>query len=71
MDPEKKGPTVSMLLRMCKPLYTKGAIVILDSGLCVLKGIVDLMKKGVYVGAFIKYVDTSQSLSKGILWVRE
>jgi len=54
LDAEKKGPTVSLLLRMCKPLYTKGTIVILDSGLCVLKGIVELMKKGVYAGALIK-----------------
>ena len=28
LDPDKKGPTVSLLLRMCKPLYTKGTIVI-------------------------------------------
>ena len=69
--PEKKGPTVSLLLRMCKPLYTKRAIVILHSGLCVLKGIVDLMKKGVYVGAFTIYVDTGPSLSKRIPWIRE
>jgi len=46
LDPENKGPTVSLLLRICKPLYTKGTIVILDSGFCVLKGIVELMKKG-------------------------
>ena len=67
----QKGPTVSLLLRMCKPLYTKRAIVILHSGLCVLKGIVDLMKKGVYVGAFTIYVDTGPSLSKKIPWIRE
>ena len=48
LDPEKKGPTVSLLLRICKPLYTKGSIVIL--------GIVELMKKGVYAGALIKNV---------------
>jgi len=71
LNPEKKGPTVSLLLRMCKPLYTKGTIVILDSGFCVLKGIVELMKKGLYAGALIKNVDTGQSLSKGILWIRE
>ena len=54
LDPDKKGPTVSLLLRMCKPLYTKGTIVILDSGFCVLKGIVELMKKGVYTGAVMR-----------------
>jgi len=67
----QKGPTVSLLLRMCKPLCTKGDIVILDSRFCVLKGIVEVMKEGVYAGALIKNVDTGQSLSKGMLWIRE
>ncbi len=54
LDPEKKGPTVSLLLRMCKCLYSTGTVIILDSGFCVVNGIVELMKKGVYAGAQIK-----------------
>ena len=54
LDPQKNGPTVSLLLRMCQFLYTKGTVIILDSGFCVLKGIVELMKKGVYAGACVK-----------------
>ena len=40
LDLEKQGPTVSLLLRMCKSLYTTGTVVILDTGFCVLQGIV-------------------------------
>ena len=29
-------------------------IIILDSGFCVLKGIIELMKRGIYTGALIK-----------------
>ena len=55
LDPEKKGPTVSLLLRMCECLYSSGTVVvILDSGFCVVQGIVELLKKGVYAGAQIK-----------------
>ena len=54
-DPHRYGPTVSLLLRMCRSIYYSGRVVILDSGFCVLKGIVEqLYKKGVYAGAVIK-----------------
>ena len=53
-DPHRYGPTVSLLLRMCRCIYFSGRVVILDSGFCVLKGIVELYKKGVYAGAVIK-----------------
>ena len=45
------GSTVSLLLRMCKPLYSSGKVVVLDSGFCVLKGIIKLAKCGVYAAA--------------------
>ena len=39
---------------MLSPIYHKGFIVIIDSGLCVLKGIIELRKKGVFASALIK-----------------
>ena len=39
---------------MLSPIYHKGFVVILDSGLCVLKGIIKLRKKGVFSSALIK-----------------
>ena len=42
------GSTVGLLLRMLSPIYHKGFIVILASGFCVLKGIIELRKKGVF-----------------------
>ena len=48
------GSTVGLLLRMLSPIYHKGFIVILDSGFCVLKGIIELRKKGVFASALIK-----------------
>ena len=53
-DTRKLGATVGLLLRMCKPIYHSGKIVILDSGFCVLSGIIELAKKGVFAGAQIK-----------------
>ena len=48
------GSTVGLLLHMLSPIYHKGFIVILDSGFCVLKGIIELRKKGVFASALIK-----------------
>jgi len=48
------GKTVGLLLRLCKPIYSRGFVVVLDSGFCVLKGIVELRKKGVFAAAVIK-----------------
>ena len=39
---------------MLSPIYHKGFIVILDSRFCVLKGIIELRKKGVFASALIK-----------------
>ena len=48
------GKTVGLLLRLKKPLWHTAKLVILDSGLCVLKGIVNFQKKGVFASALIK-----------------
>lgn len=56
--PKKKfselGKTVGLLLRLTKPLWSTSKVVVLDSGFCVLKGIVELRKKGVFASALIK-----------------
>lgn len=52
-DPRNKK-TINLLLRLCKSLYGTGKIVILDSGFCVLEGLIELRKMGVFAGALIK-----------------
>ena len=49
-----QGKTVGLLLHMLEPIFARGNVVILDSGFCVLKGIVELKKQGVYCFALIK-----------------
>ena len=49
-----QGITVGLLLRVLEPIFGKGMVIILDSGFCVLKGIVELKKRGVYASALIK-----------------
>ena len=51
---EELGKTVGLLLRLTESLWGTAKTVILDSGFCVLKGIVELKKKGVYASALIK-----------------
>ena len=48
------GKTVGLLLRLTRPIHTTGRCVILDSGFCVLKGLVELRKVGVFASALIK-----------------
>ena len=50
-DPPNKR-TIGLLLRLCKDLYHRGKVVILDSGFCVLDGLIELRKKGVYSGTY-------------------
>ena len=54
LEYEELGSTVGLLLRMLFPIFHLGFVVILDSGFCGLKGIVELRKKGVFAGALIK-----------------
>ena len=51
---DEKGPTIGLLLRMLAPIFNLGFMVILDSGFCVLKAIIELRKKGVFASALIK-----------------
>ena len=54
-DPNLRlGKTVALLLRLCKSIYSRGFVVILDSGFCVLQGIIELRKRGVFAAAVIK-----------------
>ena len=48
------GPTISLLLHMLAPIFNLGFMVILDSGFCVLKAIIELRKEGVFASALIK-----------------
>ena len=50
----KEGKTVGLLLRVLEPIFAKGMVVILNSGFCVLRGIIELKKRGVYASALIK-----------------
>ena len=43
-----QGKTVGLLLHVLEPIFARGNVVILDSGFCVLKGIVELKKWGVF-----------------------
>ena len=48
------GKTTGLLLRLCTSLFGSSTVVILDSGFCVLKAIIELKKRGVYAAAVIK-----------------
>ena len=48
------GKTIGLLLRLTKPLWHTSKVVVLDSGFCVLKGLVAIRKKGVFAAALIK-----------------
>ena len=49
-----EGKPVGLLLRVLEPIFARGNVIILESGFCVLKGIVELKKRGVYASALIK-----------------
>jgi hypothetical protein len=51
---DQLGKTVGLLIRLTEPIHRTGKVVILDSGFCVLKGIVELKKRSVYSSALIK-----------------
>ena len=48
-----QGKKVGLLLHVLEPIFGKGMVIILDSGYCVLKGIVELKTRGVYASALI------------------
>ena len=49
-----QGETVGLLLCVLEPIFEKVMVIILDSGFCMLKGIVELKKRGIYASALIK-----------------
>ena len=51
---DEKGKTIGVLLCLTEPVWGTGKLVVLDSGFCVLQGLVELKKKGVYAHALIK-----------------
>ena len=53
-DDPRFGATTSLLLRLCKSIFHIGMVVILDSGFCVLRAIIELKKRGVFASALIK-----------------
>jgi Transposase IS4 len=48
------GPTVGLMVRMTKPIHYTSKVVVMDSGFCVAKGIIEMEKKGIYGQALIK-----------------
>jgi len=54
--------TVATVLRLSKPLFGTGTVVIMDSGFCVLKVIVTLLSFGIYSSALIKKGATGQRM---------
>ena len=48
------GKTVSLMLCLTKMIHGTGNIVVLDYGFCVIHGLVDMKKKGVYGVTLIK-----------------
>ena len=51
---ELSGETVGLFLRMMRSYFATGRYVILDSGFCVLKGLVHLRKMGDFACDIIK-----------------
>ena len=59
-----QGKTVGLLLHVLDPIFTRGNVVILESGFCVLKRIVELKKHGVYASALIKNGSIGPNVSR-------
>ena len=56
-----KRKTVGLLLRVLEPIFAMGMVVIPDSGFCVMRGIIELKKWGVYASALIKIINIDQN----------
>ena len=71
-EPEEKakpqysnlGKTVGLLMCLAQTIYNSGRVIILDSGFCVLAGLLQLLKKGLYASAVVKKGGTGQSTSR-------
>ena len=58
-----EGKTVGTLLQLTVPIWGGGKVLVLDSGFCVLKAIVELKKRGVFTASLIKKGSIGQSIS--------
>ena len=50
---KKMGKTVGLLLHLTKKILGSSRVVVLDSGFCVLRGIAELRKKGLFATALV------------------
>jgi len=48
------GKTVGCMLRLAEPLFSSSFVVVMDSGFCILQGLIELLKRGVFASALIK-----------------
>jgi Transposase IS4 len=48
------GKTGGLLIRLTEKLWGTGSVVVLDSGFCVLKALIELRNKGVFAAAVVK-----------------
>ena len=53
---ENIGETVALLVRLCCHIYSTGKVVIIDSGFCVLQGIIKLRKLFFCASALVKKI---------------
>ena len=44
----ERGKTIGLMIRLCKLPFNTGKVVIFDSGFCILEGLIELRKKGVF-----------------------
>ena len=51
---ENIGKTVGLIVRICFHIYSTGKVLIIDRDFCVLQGIIEIIKLGGFVIAFIK-----------------
>ena len=65
---------MSLMLHPMKMLHGAGDIVVLDSGFCVLRGLVDIKKKGLYGTDILRMGSTGPTIlmvkNKGSLCIQ-
>ena len=54
MEHQELGETVGLMIRCTKSLHGTGKVIVLDSGFCVLQGVIEPKKRGVNSAALIK-----------------
>ena len=51
---EEKGATAGLIVRITKPLWGTGKVVVMDSGFCVLEGLISMAENNFLGLALIK-----------------